>query len=72
MTTCPEKLRLLNEYNEAAAAYSEALTALVERRHGSEDGAADFEALLAATQEARHFLQHARKRYEQHLAVDGC
>ena len=49
------------------------LTALVGRRHGPEDGATnDFEALLAATQEARQFLQHARMRYEQHLAVDGC
>ena len=69
-TTCREKLRLLDEYNQAGAAHWEALTTLVEPQ--GRDATVDLEDRCAATQEARQFLQDARVRYQRHMADHGC
>ena len=67
---CQERLRLMDEYNRATMAYSDAVSVQF-----SKIGIvlkSEYDALKRATEETRHASIDARNGYRRHIAQHGC
>jgi len=69
-STCLEKLRLLNEYNKLATAYSRKVSELNEKIGTSTKG--EYDAMYRVTEALRQSVDHAKKALESHIEAHGC
>jgi len=67
---CPERITLLHEYNQATAAYAQAVDQLHKRIGVSSK--AEYENLKQSSEEARSTAERARTRLKEHVAIHGC
>jgi hypothetical protein len=67
---CPEKARLIAEYQKTTQEYSEAVAQL--QRIMGVSLKTDYEAQYRMTEALRHDSIKAREELEQHIAIHGC
>jgi len=67
---CPEKLRLMTEYNQTTNEYSLAVSVQLEKMGIVPK--LEYRKVQQATEKARHISADARDKLERHIAQHGC
>jgi hypothetical protein len=70
MATCPEKIRLLEEYQAATSTFADAVAVLKQRAGTSTKF--EYERLQRVCDEAREKSEQTRLAWEQHIAGHEC